>query len=154
MQNVVIRPMMPADADVKGYVHWKSCLETYKGLLDPAYFENAPLAAYQAIARRFPDKTLVAEIGGRIVGFGTWKDSGEVYGLYVLQEFQGCGIGRMLLEALLEQLSPRPHIWLMVLDGNDHAIGFYEHMGFRLDGYRERNNYSAVHPSLRMVRTV
>ena len=153
MKDVIIRPMEPSDADAKGYVHWKSCLETYQGLLDPGYFERSPLKAYQDIARRYPENTLVAELDGKIVGFGTWKDPGEVYGLYVLNAYQGFGIGRKLLEAMLPRLSDAPQIWLMVLDGNDRAIGFYEHMGFRLDGYREKNNYSAVHPSLRMVRT-
>ena len=154
MRDVIIRAMEPADADAKGYVHWKSCLETYKGLLDQAYFDASPLEVYQRIARRYPENTLVAELDGKIVGFGTWKDAGEIYGLYVLQAYQGFGIGRRLLEALLEQLDACPGVWLMVLEGNENAIGFYAHMGFRLDGYREKNTYSAVHPSLRMVRAV
>ncbi len=154
MQHLIIRPMRLEDADAKGYVHWRSCLETYQDLLEPAYFEKSPLSVYQDIARRYPENTFVAEVDGRIAGFGTWKDTGEVYGLYVLKAYQGFGIGRLLLEAMLERLSGCPEIWLMVLDGNDQAIGFYEHMGFRLDGHREKNKYSAAHPSLRMVRTV
>ena len=154
MQNVMIRSMELADADAKGYVHWKSCLETYQGLLDPIYFERSPLEVYQDIARAHPENTLVAELDGKIVGFSTWKASGEIYGLYVLQEAQKLGIGRRLLEAMMQPLSEAPEIWLMVLEGNDNAIGFYEHFGFRLDGYREKNKYSAVRPSLRMVRAV
>lgn len=31
---------------------------------------------------------------------------------------------------------PRPRVVLFVLEGNEKAIEFYEHMGFRLTGHR------------------
>ena len=115
---------------------------------------NETLEAYQRIARRYPENTLVAELDGKIVGFGTWKDTGEIYGLYVLRDAQGYGIGRKLLDAMLTRLSNHEQIWLEVLEGNDRAIGFYKHMGFRLDGTSYLTRFSAVHPVLRMVRAV
>ena len=94
------------------------------------------------------------EVDGKIVGFGTWKDTGEIYGLYVLRDAQGYGIGRKLLDAMLTRLSNHEQSWLEVLEGNDRAIGFYKHMGFRLDGTSYLTRFSAVHPVLRMVRAV
>ena len=62
--------------------------------------------------------------------------------------------GRRLLETMLERLSDCKQVRLEVLEGNDRAIGFYEHMGFRLDGTSYLARFSAVHPVLGMVRAV
>ena len=154
MQNLLIRPMVPEDADAKAYVHYTSCLETYTGLMDPEFLAASTLDKYHAIALRFLATTLVAELDGRIVGFGCWTPDGEISALYILQEAQGYGIGRRLLEAMLERLSDCEQVRLEVLEGNDRAIGFYEHMGFRLDGIRYLSRFSAVHPVLGLVRAV
>ena len=154
MQNVVIRPMMPADADAKAYVHYTSCLETYTGLMDPEFLAASTLDKYHAIALRFVETTLVAELDGQIVGFGCWDPKGGIPALYLLRDAQGYGIGRRLLEAMLERLSDCKQVRLEVLEGNDRAIGFYKHMGFRLDGTRYLTRFSAVHPVLGMVRAV
>ena len=154
MRNVIIRAMELADADAKAYVHWKSCLETYTGLMDPEFLAGSTLNKYHAIALRFVDTTLVAQLDGQIVGFGCWEPSGAISALYVLRDAQGYGIGRKLLDAMLTRLSNHEQIWLEVLEGNDRAIGFYKHMGFRLDGTSYLTRFSAVHPVLRMVRAV
>ena len=154
MQNLLIRPMIPEDADGKAYVHYTSCLETYTGLMDPEFLAASTLDKYHAIALRFVETTLVAELDGRIVGFGCWDPKGEIPALYVLRDAQGYGIGRRLMDAMLERLSDCKQVRLEVLEGNDRAIGFYEHMGFRLDGTRYLARFSAVHPVLGMVRAV
>ena len=146
--------MFPEDADGKAYVHYTSCLETYTGLMDPEFLAASTLDKYHAIALRFVETTLVAELDGRIVGFGRWDPKGEIPALYVLRDAQGYGIGRRLMEAMLERLSDCTQVRLEVLEGNDRAIGFYEHMGFRLDGTRYLTRFSAVHPVLGMVRAV
>ena len=154
MQNLLIRPMIPEDADGKAYVHYTSCLETYTGLMDPEFLAASTLDKYHAIALRFVETTLVAELDGQIVGFGCWDPKGEIPALYVLRDAQGYGIGRRLLETMLERLSDCKQVRLEVLEGNDRAIGFYEHMGFRLDGTSYLARFSAVHPVLGMVRAV
>ena len=154
MKNVVIRPMMPADAEAKADVHWKSCLETYTGLMDPDFLAASTLDKYHAIALRFVETTLVAELDGKIVGFGCWDPTGEIPALYVLRDALGYGIGRRLLETMLERLADCKQVRLEVLEGNNRAIGFYEHMGFRLDGTSYLARFSAVHPVLGMVRAV
>ena len=146
--------MIPEDADGKAYVHYTSCLETYTGLMDPEFLAASTLDKYHAIALRFVDTTLVAELEGRIVGFGCWDPKGEIPALYVLRDAQGYGIGRRLLETMLERLSDCKQVRLEVLEGNDRAIRFYEHMGFRLDGTSYLTRFSAVHPVLGMVRAV
>ena len=76
MQNVRIRPMIDSDVERKGYVHLKSCLETYEGLMDPEVVAGWTLEVYQAIARRFVANTIVAELDSKIVGFGCWDPAG------------------------------------------------------------------------------
>lgn len=152
MSELIIRPMTLEDADRKGYVHWKSCEETYTGLMDEAFLATSTLERCQQIAHAYPENTLVAELDGLIVGFGCWSAGGEISALYILREYQGRGIGRQLMSALLAQLASRREVHLWVLHGNDNAIAFYEHMGFRLTGESIPNKYSAIHPSLRMTR--
>ena len=65
----------------------------------------------------------------------TVPDAAEVSALYVLEAYQGQGLGRMLMDACLDRLE-RPRVALYVLEGNEKAIGFYKHMGFRMTGNR------------------
>ena len=56
----------------------------------------------------------------------------------LLPEGQGRGWGRRLIEWVCAELEHRgsPGVHLGVDDGNDHAIGFYRHLGFaEIDGY-------------------
>ena len=60
----------------------------------------------------------------------------ELQKLYVLKEFQGCGVGQALMDAvtnLVEVLEPEC-LWLDTYVGNDKAIRFYERNGFRKAG--------------------
>ena len=151
-----IREMRPEDADSKGYVHWKSWQETYSGLIPEASLAKRTLERCQDAARRWPENTLVAELGGKIVGFacyGLCRDEdlpgyGEVMAIYLLREAQGLGIGKALMEAALENLSAYNAIAIWVLKGNEHAIGFYEHFGFRFDGAVQEIELGTV---LRMI---
>lgn len=137
-----IREMLPEDYDQKGYVHWKSWQETYTGLITPEELAKCTLEKCQNNARRWPENTLIATLDGRVVGFvchtvyrgDDLPTCGEVQAIYILEEAQGLGIGRKLMEAALEKLANYDTIALWVLQGNDHAIGFYQHFGFIPDG--------------------
>lgn len=50
--NYIIKPMQTVDEiDGKGYVHYKSWQETYKGLIDPEYLKNTTEEKCKAIAQ-------------------------------------------------------------------------------------------------------
>lgn len=55
------------------------------------------------------------------------------------------------MDAALERLSDFGTILLWVLKGNDHAIGFYEHYGFRFDGETAPITLGTPNTELRMV---
>lgn len=94
---------MESDDEIngKGYVHYKSCHETYSGLVDAAYLEHLTLEKCNAIAHKRLDNIIVAKDGEKVVGFagyGAYRDEmlpacGEVFAICVLAEYQGRKIG-------------------------------------------------------------
>ncbi len=140
--NITIKPM-ETDAEIKGkaFVHWKCWQETYPGLVSREYLEKLTLEKVEEMAFQWLDNILVAKEGDWVIGFVGYgqhgpeaPDTGEVFALYVLPEYQGMGVGRQLLEAALDKLSACPHLCLWAVKGNERAIRFYEKNGFRLNG--------------------
>jgi GNAT superfamily N-acetyltransferase len=92
--------------------------------------------------------TLVAELGGRIIGFasvGPCRDDDaepgtqELWGLYLHPDYWGAGHGHALHAHALGALrpngsSPTVEATLWVLDGNKRARRFYEQHGWSPDG--------------------
>ncbi len=149
---VELRPARPGDAAAIARVHVETWRAAYAGIVPDAYLVSMT-AAKQALQwnhtiRRAaaPEAVLAAESpelpGGRIVGFGSCGSargqsasgpgSGEIFSLYVAPDWQGQGIGRLLLEALFARLHGgglnQALVW--VLSGNP-ARFFYEALGGR-----------------------
>ncbi|MEX2162365.1 MAG: GNAT family N-acetyltransferase [Anaerolineales bacterium] len=84
------------------------------------------------------------EVG--LVGFvdcgperGGWKEySGEIYAIYLLEKYQGKGIGRRLFNQAVKELKRRNHqsmlLWVLV---DNPSRGFYEHVGGKEIGQKE-----------------
>jgi putative acetyltransferase len=93
------------------------------------------------------DHGLVAEAGGQLVGLaglhrkrGKQRHSAEI-GMMVHEAFQGQGIGRRLLEGLLEiadQQLGLGRVELEVMADNERAIKLYERCGFEHEGRKRR----------------
>ncbi len=139
-----IKPMTTASEIAgKAYVHYTAWLETYPGLMPREYLEKRSLQKCEETARAFPDNTLVALDGDKVAGFLSYapeardfvsvRPASEVVALYVLRDHQGKGVGGALLDRALELL-PEKKVALFVLRGNEQAIGFYRHRGFRFTG--------------------
>ena len=72
------------------------------------------------------------DAGGRLVGISNLGSRGDrqvMWKLYIHPEQQGTGLGRALLERVLEENDDQP-LWLSYVDGNDNAAGFYAAHGF------------------------
>lgn len=67
-----IRDMNENDYEQKGYVHFQSWKETYKGLMDDRYLENHTLEKCIQIAKKYPENTLVANCEQKVVGFAAY----------------------------------------------------------------------------------
>ena len=145
--------MSPEDREGRALVHYQAWQETYPGLMPESVLAAHTLDRCRKISKKgSPDTNFVLldrENVDHVVGFATISyrardfvsvpEAGEVIALYVLKEYQGFGFGKLLLEHCLARL-PRPKVALFVLKGNDKAVGFYEHMGFRLTGHAITQN--------------
>lgn len=67
-------------------------------------------------------------------------DEGEILDVAVAEEFQGQGVGRLLVESALASFRERGvlRIFLEVRVSNQPAISLYQNLGFQKAGYRKR----------------
>lgn len=151
MENQLVRRAQAADAAAIGAVHYRAWMETYTGLLSPAYLARMSAERSTEIFRREGCRQMfVAVVGDEIVGFcgygagrgsGIPETCGEIYGIYVLRAYQNRHLGKQLLErakaALREMGFSEACLW--VLAENERAIRFYEKNGFVLDGEKTEN---------------
>ena len=141
--------------DVRGIaeVHVRSWQAAYRGQIPDSYLEGLSVEKRELMwTEILKDQTrgvLVAEDEARIVGFSSfgpvWDKeenrllTGEIYSIYVLEEFWNLGIGRTLMEDSLTALERdglgSVKVW--VLETNQIAIPFYEKFGFKTDGLRK-----------------
>ena len=78
----------------------------------------------------------IALIGERVVGMVAYHET-ELNQLYVHVEFQGMGIGQMLLDKVKAQ--SRGRLTLYTFDVNKNAQRFYEKNGFNIIGRGHEN---------------
>jgi putative acetyltransferase len=112
--------------------------------------QRLPYAAPDYIRERLAAQPgvikLVAEAGGDVVGFAeliTYPDNprhhhaGEVNMITVHQDWQGKGVGRRLMEAMIELADnwlQITRLGLIVWTVNENAIRLYESLGFQREG--------------------
>ncbi len=148
--SVSLRPVRSdADTAAVGALHLASRAAAYAGLV-PAdaldWVTADAMGAWWTERWRWEREThllTVAAEGATIVGFsyvGPSETPGaaELYGLHVVPDRVGSGVGRALMISALDQLrgygQPRAVLW--VLDGNARARRFYERGGWVADGAR------------------
>jgi ribosomal protein S18 acetylase RimI-like enzyme len=157
-EAATIRPASLSDVADLATMHVASWLETYPGLLPPSMLASLCVdkraAMWSQVISATPTSgsanVYVAEIDGKIVGFGscvgqrtqTLKDSGydgEIRAIYVLKAFQRRALGRRLLHAMASGLSERgftaASLW--VLRDNASARRFYERYDGKVVAERE-----------------
>jgi len=104
------------------------------------------------------DLFLVAENAGRVVGYVIGimgKDkAAHVISLAVHPDFRRRGIGKELLQKLLEALLERgaTHVRLEVENSNEAALALYQKLGFRIMGLL-RDYYGSGRHAYIMVKT-
>lgn len=94
------------------------------------------------------DKMLIACDGNNIVGYAKWgglslpveepiEPCGEIHRLYVDSNCQGQGIGRELMDLMMDDLKDKASIYLSVFSDNDGAQRFYQRYDFSKYGEYE-----------------
>ena len=137
-----IRAATPDDAEGIARIHIATWLTTYRGLMPDVVLDKLSVERqterWAASLSNQRTSTVVAEEDGQIVGFvsfgpepgNDFRYQGELYAIYILDAYQGKGMGRMLVRAAAEGLLARnfPNMLLWVLSTNP-ARAFYEKLG-------------------------
>ena len=162
MEDKIVIKKMESDEEIRGkaYVHFKAWQETYPGIVDPDFLSEQTLEKCEEIAYRYLDNILVAKDEDKVVGFVSYgkyrnsdlEDTGEVPAIYLLNEYQGRGIGKRMMEEALKHLESYKQVALWVLKENKKAIGFYENCGFHLDGHEETIIFGTPIIEARMIK--
>jgi ribosomal protein S18 acetylase RimI-like enzyme len=149
--SILIRAAAVEDAKEIAQVRVTTWRSAYQGLLPEKVLaeldvEDETEKYREGIANLPPERGFfVAETGvpGRVVGYCICgpdrdpdiQDTGEIYALYVLPEFQGRGIGRALVRSAAEWLAARGfrRMIIFVLRENVPSRRFYEAIGGKLE---------------------
>lgn len=150
VSTLAVRAATAQDAAEIARVYAASWRTAYLGVLPQPFLEALGAEHRQ---RRWSDRlgvghaglVTVASFDEQVVGFCQagperrgGRRRGEIYALYVLSAYQGCGIGTALFEDMRARLVAQGCrvIGLWVLADNPLGQAFYEKMGGRRDGAR------------------
>ncbi len=146
--NVTYRRAVADDALAVAKVHVESWRKSFAGIVPQEFLDNMTIEKREPAFRQgFGEanyKMFVAETAqGRIVGFADFGKArendlpfeAELYAIYLLQEFQGRGIGENLFRLCQrEMIADRINsMYLMALEASPHK-SFYEKMGGEIVG--------------------
>lgn len=82
------------------------------------------------------------------IGFMFLHD-GHLEALFVDASARGRGVGKQLIS---HALALHPGLSVDVNEQNQQAVGFYQHMGFRVSGRSERDSQGRPYPLLHLIR--
>ena len=157
--KIIIKTMeTPEEIEGKSLVHWQTWREAYDDLLPANYQETMTLEKCRFFSQKYPENTLIAMDGKKVVGFisyGNYRDetiqAGEIIALYVLKDYYGKGVSKQLMHAAFVALDQFSEIYLWVLKENKRAIAFYQKMGFTFDGQEQILDLGKPVKELRMM---
>ena len=157
--KIIIKTMeTPEEIEGKSLVHWQTWREAYDNLLPAEYQETMTLDRCRFFSQKYPENTLIAMDGKKVVGFisyGNFRDeaiqAGEIIALYVLKDYYGKGVSKQLMHAAFAALDLFSEIYLWVLKDNKRAIAFYQKMGFTFDGQEKILELGKPVKELRMM---
>ena len=142
--DIIVRPVRAVDAEALGRVHAQTWHETYDHLISKAALERISPRRMAELwtnwARQGDDfRMSAALVDGEVVGFvgsGPARDKDapalrELYFIYLLEQYQGTGLGQQLFDAAVDEGEP---LYLWVAEDNPRAHRFYVRNGFALDG--------------------
>ena len=144
--SIRIRAALPEDAGSIARVHVDSWRTTYAGIAPAEYLAGLSYRDRESVwngilsTERPAGGNFVAETeGGDVIGFATCGPEregnktyrGELYAIYLLEEYQRIGLGRRLVSAVAQRLLADgfSSMLLWVLEDNHSARRFYESLG-------------------------
>ena len=131
--NIEIRKAKPEEAEQKIDINIEVWNTTYKDLIpqdiiDKLQFKDQARVDKKKKSLEEKNNTYVALVDGKIVGFNTfgnsrdekYSDAGEICAGYILDDYQGLGLGRKLAVACMQELYDQGYRTFIskCLDGN------------------------------------
>ena len=118
--KIIIKTMeTPEEIEGKSLVHWQTWREAYDNLLPAEYQETMTLEKCRFFSQKYPENTLIAMDGKKVVGFisyGNYRDeniqAGEIIALHVLKDYYGKGVSKQLMHAAFVALDQFSEIYL------------------------------------------
>ncbi len=130
---IVVRKARAGEGQALGAIGFAAWAASQFAVNDDGRVDRrALLAEFEKLGQEHPETILVAEAGGKLVGWGAREDQDHrISDLWVAPEFQGQGIGTALLGALEAEVAALGmDAELETLASNSKAIHFYERHGF------------------------
>jgi len=168
MSKIQIRKALVDDANIFTNCHI-SCWQTaYKEIVPDDFLSNMSLernTLYDRYKKVLTDpgdcEYYCVMLENRMIGFliinkNVQDDNnaiGEIWAIYLIEEFCGTGIGKQLLDFEIQELkkiNPK-EIFLWVFEANTRARKFYEKSGFCYDGTKREEKYGIPITQLRYV---
>ncbi|WP_327786370.1 GNAT family N-acetyltransferase [Rhizobium skierniewicense] len=135
MSGLKIRAMTEADrtaVGLIGFAAWQSSSAFEDSYLDPVVIERVR-REFESFAAETQCDIAIADIDGAIAGWGARAgDPDYISDIWISPEFQGRGIGRLLVEHFLDQMrnSGTPIAKIATHARNVNAIRLYERCDF------------------------
>lgn len=152
------------DVDRLAHVHVQAWFETYSGQLPEEFFDERAVEFRRSLWHRIVtdagpgSTTVVAEIAGELGGFAHAGNPAspeqpppaerELFMIYLLEAYQGCGAGQAMLDVVLGTAPA----FLWVAAKNPRAQAFYARNGFAFDGFEKPDSRVTTFVERRMVR--
>lgn len=113
---------------------WPDDMATLKSIRFEVFVEEQKVPADEEIDAYDPLSIhAIAWSDGKPAGCGRLLPDGHIGRMAVLKPFRGLGVGRLVLQHLIERARQRGDREV-VLSAQTHAIGFYEKFGFVVEG--------------------
>jgi GNAT superfamily N-acetyltransferase len=160
-----IREAMPGDVEIVARIHDESRRAAYRHILPrripPGHGITALRRDWDAVLRTSGSWILLLEVDGQPVGFAAFgpsrdeddeaREVSELYAIHLKPSVWGRGFGRALMAEVVRRLGTAGYAvaTLWVLEGNTHAQGFYEQLGWRKDGGRKLIELGVQVPEIR-----
>jgi GNAT superfamily N-acetyltransferase len=137
MKNFRFRKANIQDSPGLAYVHVHSWRTTYKGIVSENYLQSLSIEEREQKWVQIlsgTHHTYVCELDdGKIIGFVSFgkersgEYEGELYAIYLLEEYQGKGIGKELLKIAATRLKEQGYnsMWIWVLKENPSKHFYY-----------------------------
>ncbi len=145
--DYIIRKMNKNDCFAVAKIVTIAWNETYRGIVNDEFLDNLYLNEQERATnsyKEFDENTnhqYVLEINNEIVGFinvdasdeGEYNDCGELYALYLINNYKGYGYGRKLFDIAIKELKSMGFTKMIVGCLADNPTNdFYKHMGGKL----------------------